>query len=302
MKKLALEQKSKEWHEYRKSRVMASEIPSIMGVKGAYKTRQQALSEKLNGQKEISPYLMKIFEDGNQWEEVVRNHLFEQGQVFIPCVVECVENKMMAASLDGLSEDELTILEVKSTSKQEIIDQVKRGEIPPVYYHQIQFQLFCSGLQECLLVVVKDGEMVKTIIKTQSPLEHAIAYAMAEDFLEDMKIGKDEKHLVIPEWEELANLKLAENLMTNRLKEIKDKVSELSEKILKDFDATHLEGKGIRIQKVERVGNVEYARIPELHGVNLDLYRKKASQYIKVELVKEKEKEPLSNESIISIE
>lgn len=284
MKKIDLVQGSKEWLEYRRSRVMASDIPVILNV-SPYKKRHQLLGEKKYGPKEISDFTKKIFQDGHDWEEVVRDHLFKQGKVFTPCVVQSQDNDRFAASLDGLSEDETQILEVKSTSKQEIIDRVKSGDIPPEYYHQIQFQLFCTGLQSCLLVVVKDGEMVSTIVETQTPLEHSITYSKASEFLNEMDFSS-ESHLMLPEWNELVHLKNVSQEVNLRLKQIEDRVKELSTKLLQTYGASHLEGNGIRVQKVERSGAVDYSKIPELASVDLEKYRKRSTTYVKCDLLK----------------
>lgn len=42
-------------------------------------------------------------------------------------------------------------------------------------------------------------------------------------------------------------------------------------------------GNDFYLQKIERKGSVDYSAIPELHSVNLELYRKSNSSYWKLE-------------------
>ena len=88
--------------------------------------------------------------------------------------------------------------------------------------------------------------------------------------------------LVTPEIQQLILLKGLANKINDQLSEIESQVKELAEKILDQHKATKIENQAITIARVEREGSVDYKRIPELSGVDLNAYRKRGSSYLKI--------------------
>lgn len=77
--------------------------------------------------------------------------------------------------------------------------------------------------------------------------------------------------------EELYKLQQQLKSLEKYAEELKDKLKALSQN-----EAAH--GGGFRFNYTERKGNVDYAKIPELKAVNLELYRKEPVRYWKLEL------------------
>ena len=50
---------------------------------------------------------------------------------------------------------------------------------------------------------------------------------------------------------------------------------------------TNAKGYGVTVTKVVRKGSIDYAKVPDLNGVDLEEYRKKGSEYWKVTLSEE---------------
>lgn len=282
------EQGSPEWLAYRRKGIGASDIPSIIECDGAYKTKTQLIESKLGRDEIHNDYTKMIFAEGHAIEEIVRTEAESQlGQRFFPCVIESVQNPQFFASLDGMSEDGKRIIEVKSTKKHDFVSMVRSGICPPVYYFQIQWQLMISGLDECTLIVVdkNTGDRHPLIVEREDAMIESLKIS-AEKFL-----GEFEGQMLSPKKEIAPNdndAMMLESVLVN-LQDLKQKVEylenlkeEYAQKLLSKYGATKLENEFFKIQTIEKVGSVNYKQIPELKGVNLDQYRGKSSQYIKV--------------------
>lgn len=152
MKILNLKQKSKEWLEWRRSKIMASDTPIIMGV-SPYKNSDKLLQEKISGYESISTPRMQR---GIDLEPIaLSNFEKEKNLIMFPCV-GLHENGWMGASFDGMTLEEDFILEIKCPGKKDHLLAIE-GQIPEKYYPQIQHQLYVSGL-DFLYYYSFDGE------------------------------------------------------------------------------------------------------------------------------------------------
>jgi len=157
MKLVNLKQKSKEWLEWRRNKVMASDSPIIMGV-SPYKDSVKLLDEKIN----------RYEAPANQWMqrgldlEPLALSEFERmtGQTMFPCI-GLHENEWAGASFDGMTLEEDAIVEIKCPGKKDH-DVALEGKIPKKYVYQIQHQLYVSGLDLCYYFSF-DGEKGKII-------------------------------------------------------------------------------------------------------------------------------------------
>ncbi len=146
MKKIPLLQGSLEWLEYRYTRLMATCTSSILGI-NPFKTPLDLFLEKTK-RTEPTPMNLKM-QRGHDLEDEARKLFIEiTGINMTPCVVESEQYYFMAASLDGLSDDEKYVLEVKCPNK-DTHELAILGEIKPYYYAQIHKQLFVTGARKC---------------------------------------------------------------------------------------------------------------------------------------------------------
>jgi putative phage-type endonuclease len=279
-------QGSKEWHEYRASGVGASEIASIVGIQGAFKTRSEVLMEKLGQGKEPTEYQKKLFSEGHEWEAVVRESLNADEYDFQPLVVESAQSPRLFASLDGLDRQKRMILEVKSVSTESRFNEY--AKTPPAHYlAQVQFQLYCSGMDSALLAFVFAGDMVAHVI-SPDPRAQAELVGHAVDFLADLDhvrlngVPAPVQSVESPEIETLIQLKQAHAEASKKLDELDSEIKALAERILSTHGATQIENDRVNIQWIEREGSVDYKKIPELQGLDLSPYRKKGSKFIQV--------------------
>jgi putative phage-type endonuclease len=291
MKKIGLEQGTPEWIAYRLNGVGGSDIASIIGSEGAFKNRQEVLMEKLGHTKELSEFQKKLFQDGHEWEALVRDQLNTQGFNFRPEVVECQFNNRLFASLDGLDVDREMILEVKSVMSMDKFKAYVAN--PPAHYiTQCQWQMMVTGLPVTLLAFVCQGEVAVKEVHAD-PHAQAKLIVEADQFLDDLdkvKAGTmpaPVQQVSTLDMERLFELKSASVEASKALEALDQQIKELAEKILADHQAIHVQSPFVTVQWCEREGSVDYKKIPELSKIDLNQYRKKATKFLKVSLNKQ---------------
>jgi len=290
MQKIQLIQGSKEWLDYRLNGVGGSEVAAIAGINGAFNKRSDVLANK-NGQvKEISDFQRKLFRDGHEWEAVVRATSFE---TFIPDVVARDDNPRLFASLDGIDYDKKTILEIKSVlNKPKFVEYTDK---PPAHYiAQVQWQLFVTGYECAFLAFVHDGMVNVTIVRPDIDLQNRL-HACAIEFLQELDAIRNGsapapvQTLSTHEMSRIAYLKKTREEMKIQIDMIEEEISGIAEKLMSETKATKLESDEITISYLERVGTIDYKKIPEvqkLHDSYLQSFRGKGSKSIQVKLKK----------------
>jgi putative phage-type endonuclease len=177
MKKVNLEQGTPEWLEFRTRHIGSSDAPIIMGV-SKFCTRDELISEK-RGFKSNKPANDYILNKGHKMESKAR-HLFELelGSAIEPAVIESEQYPFLAASLDGLLENNV-IWEHKLVGKADF-QTVKDGKCLDKYYPQLQHQMLVTGLKSAILAVSIENE--------QKEYEYAYINVPRSDEYIDLKL------------------------------------------------------------------------------------------------------------------
>jgi putative phage-type endonuclease len=286
-------QGSQEWLDMRKNHIMASEAPIIMGL-SPWRTPLQLWEEKL----ELKPpqQLNFAMSRGVQLEPLaLAEYNKRTGNNAKPCVVFSEEIEWMGASLDGLSEDQKIVLEIKCPGKKDH-ELAALGKIPEKYVAQLQHQLYTSGNsllhyfsyseESCFLIEVKRDEVfIEKMLEAEKQF-----WDMLNNFESPEPQKKDiEKQFISIdslEWQEVAkDLKdiLAEKKASEeRIKQLKAREAKLKDILVAISKGENAEGCGIKLEKTSRKGTVDYSIIPELDGVDLEQYRKPDSESWKV--------------------
>jgi putative phage-type endonuclease len=262
-KEIKLEQGSKEWLEYRKTRVGGSDLPAILGS-SRYKKRHDLLADKL-GQPEGFKGMNHLMRLGHEIEAAVRRDLYP---AFRPAVFEHPENPRFFASLDGIDGDR--ILEVKSTQSKTVKDALSTAAIPLDWIDQIWWGLYCSGAKQGELCVVdSDTNQVITTALIEYPSEQWIesATAAASHFLIDLDIGKVARlgEVSLDPNSDLMKIDRITAIIQKaeaRIKELKTIRENLAEGFLVMNMAESIECNGFRFGYRERKGPIEYHKIP----------------------------------------
>jgi putative phage-type endonuclease len=274
---------TKEQIKERKRYIGGSDIGAIMGV-SQYKTAKQLWLEK-TGQVEpedIShlPHVMT----GNNLEPIIREWAEEKyGTKFPPCFVKSNKYDFMAANLDGLSELGC-VLEIKTVGKDKNI-MASLMEIPESYEMQLRWNMMCANVQHGLYVSYwPEGDETHYIeIERDLDIENQMIAAAIKFWGHVESMTEPDSEHVTTRLNELA---YEYKRVKAELDEVNAKFEMIDNEIKEEFKKTGLNALdtcGLKFSRVERKGNINYKAIPQLKGLDLEQYRAKSTEYIKVQ-------------------
>ena len=267
--KLELKQNSPEWIEYRKDKIGCSDVATIIGW-NPYKTPYDLFLERV-GKKEkflgnfatergkmLEPIALDML-DKTLGEKTIRGNVYQKG--------------LFIASLDA--EINEMVVEVKSpqTVKLPLL------KVPDLYYPQVQFQMYVSGYRKALYLEfdVKEIHTVNLEYNEKFIDEHM---PTIEQFYESVRTG-----IWIEEKVKTDNtLKplLAELFVIQaKLKELELKESAIKNDLkLKVSEKTMCDN--YVLEWSQRAGSIDYSKVPELKGVDLEKYRKASTRVFNI--------------------
>lgn len=270
------------WHEYRASRIGASESSILMNI-FPFRTPKQLYEEKIFGKRQADSFSMKRGREREQ--EALKWAEQKLGVMLASRVVEHEEYPWKFATLDGISSDLQTIVEVK-WCRQEVHELAKQGEVIDYYFCQVQSQMACTGLPKAyflscyqekgcdpefiLVEVERDQDYIDAMIKEEKKwyLKHLVQMEEPDLQEKDYIVIQDERkeainNLLIKEWELSEEIKKLEE----QKKMIKSQVFNISGECSFSTDL-------FKATKYKVQGTIDYKAIKELQGVDLEAYRK----------------------------
>lgn len=277
-------QGSQEWHAFRAGGIGGSEIASVMN-RNPYQTAYQLWQIKA-GIKQ-APDLSDNFavKRGHALEPIARKIINEDyGFNFVPCIFQSLDHSFLKYSSDGFDSDKNELLEIKALGEKNHLI-VKETQAPLAYYmdqcqwamlitgcKKIHFVSYCQSFPEPIvkIEVLPDekiqAEILKAAIKFWNMVETKTAPELSDKDFED--ISCDAFKAIADEY----------IMKTNQLKLLEADIEQLKEKIKKAANGRNIVGNGLKASFSYRKGNVDYSKIPELEGVDLDQYRKPSSE------------------------
>lgn len=274
MKLLNLEQNTPEWHAFRDGKIGASLAPVIMGV-SPWMTPYQLYEEMMGitPKKEETAAMRR----GKALEEEARKRFIQQtGVEVVPAVGVHNRFDWLFASFDGICTDNQVIVEIKCPG-QEDHETALNGKVPEKYYPQLQHQLAVSGYKQvhyfsytekstAMVILPRDEEYILKMIKEEYEF-----YKCLLNFTPPKLTERDYVQRTDAAWKELAE---ELNYVMQQKEALETREGELKQ-MLKDIsEGKNSKGFGVAFYKTLRKGNVDYAKIPELEGINLEKYRK----------------------------
>lgn len=270
---LKLVQGSQEWLDYRRTMRNASETPAVMGISPW-----------------LTPYTLWLIKTGRSMQAVTspmahgtklepeaRAAYEEQtGNVMQPLVMN---DGPYSASLDGINLAGDLIVEIKCPFRRKQSDLWKgavEGKVPDHYTVQIQHQLMVAGAKKAHLWVYVEGEGILLVVARDETLMADIRTAW-DDFQQYLHTDtppplteRDSAQRDDPAWAEAA----AGYLAAKRQADAADELLETARKTLVALSRhPRSSGAGVSVVRLWKPGVVDYKRVPELRGVNLDRYR-----------------------------
>ncbi len=281
-----LYQNTPQWHPWRMQGIGASDAPVIMG-ETPFKTPRTLWSIKTGRMQEepSGPAARR----GHELEHHARR-MYERrtGIQMEPLCLVHEELEWMRASLDGLSFDGATLLEIKCPLSLRDRASAQEGRIPSQYYAQLQHQLEVSGAQQAhywsfhgndgiLIEMRPDKEYARRLVEAEA----AFWKLVKEDRWPEVT-GEELDLSTNPQWRDTA---LRYREVRLRLEGAAFEEHRLRATLNRLATAKRTYGCGVEVIKSSRRGAVDYSAVPELRGVNLEPYRKPPVAVVKINFI-----------------
>lgn len=274
-----MEQGSKEWLEYRKKKIGASDASTILGI-NPWKTPMQLWEEKCDLRESES--LNEAMLRGIELEPFARELFIRMTGISVnPVVLENQEHDWMIASLDGMCEDKKHIVEIKCGGNK-LHEMARNGIIPDYYRCQMQHQMAVAQLEKSfyfsfdgneglLLGIERDDKFIKNMIEKEKEF-----YRCMMEFEMPPSKYVEKKDF---EW----------TIHTDKLKDIKaqkkileEEESKVRSKIISLCDEKNCQGNGVTVSKAIRKGSIDYETILSQVDIDAEKYRKPNSTYWRI--------------------
>lgn len=277
-----LAQGSPEWLAYRLAKRNASESAAVLGL-SPWTTPYQLWLMKTGRHVQAVTHAMQR---GTDLEPAARLAYEEQtGLVMQPLVLEAGE---YSASLDGMTLEGDLILEIKCPvrgCRSDLWQDVSAGNVPDHYMAQVQHQLMVAGADQAHLWVFDGQHGVLCEIAREDCWMDRIrgGWEGFDGFLDsDTPPPLTNADTVIRSdaaWSQAA-------FSYADAKRAADGAAEVLEQARKALVALAVhpreQGAGVSVTRYWRAGNVDYKKVPQLQGVDLDAYRGKAREEVRV--------------------
>lgn len=268
---IELIQGTPEWHALRKTKITATDACVIMGA-SHWKTRIQLYYEKLSNEPPMAPSAR--MQRGIDLEPIARD-LFniQTGWDMQPAVI--VKDWVMA-SLDGRDAGIGCILEIKCPGEKDHAIAVS-GKVPAHYYPQLQHQMYVAatqivyyfsfdGIEGVTVKVKRDDDYIKKMVEEEKKFYECLMTRTPPEPAEDDYIERED---VL--WKQCASNWVS---VSSQIKDLEREEEELRKQLIFLSGESNTKGAGISLCQVNRKGNVDYTKIPELKGIDLDKFRK----------------------------
>ena len=270
-----LQQNTLEWHRWRRQGLGASDAPVIMGD-AAFKTTRMLWSIKTGRMQEEPPG--PAARRGRELEQRARQaYERDVGIQMEPLCLVHDELEWMRASLDGLSFDGSTVLEIKCPTSVRNQSAAREGSVPPHHYAQLQHELEVSRAEELhywsfdgrkgsLVRVRADRDYLKRLLDAE-----AAFWQLVRENVWPEQAGGELNLSGDPKWRQIALSYREARLSLESAAAEERKLRAMLENLA---TARRTFGCGVELLKSSRKGAVDYAAVPELRGVDLEPYRK----------------------------
>jgi putative phage-type endonuclease len=271
-----------------------SDIASIMGT-SPYKTAYTLWLEKTGKKPPVDISGEFHVQRGVINEPVALAKLEEQLGEKFESNKRFVEN-YKSCEVDGYSNT--TIVEIKCMGAK-AHEAVKDGIVPKGYIDQCQWNMLLSKTNRCIFASYRPEDDSLHLYSIDRDEKRQIKiFFKVDEFWHGNVLADVEPPLTDADYkdmssdEEFKQLAKAFKDVSARKKEAEETLSAIKkdlDKLLKSKDITKGMGHGLRLNKYQRKGSVEYKKIPELEGVNLEEYRKKPVNVFDVRASKPRE-------------
>ena len=288
MKIIDLQQNTPEWLEFRRSHIGASDAPIILGV-SPFKTPYQLYLDKVEG---IEQHQNQAMKRGHDLEPEARaafeemyHALYGEEIHVVPMVVQSEDCPWMIASLDGIDLDKQVLVELKSPGQKDH-DIALSGQIPEHYIPQLEQQIWLTGYQRMYYFSYRPGQPPALLEYISKKEVREKLHHMEFDFWNCIST-KTPPPLLDKDFEERTDFGFVQAAMRySEVKaELEQKLAEelkLKDELIKLAANRNCRGGRVKISQCSRRGNIDYSKIEQLSGIDLEAYRKPGTKYTTV--------------------
>lgn len=283
-----MEQRTQEWFEARSRKLTGSNIGAALGL-SPYKTPSDLIRQMVRDYHGAeSEFKGNIATEYGSLHEPLAlmefmgktGHMTEECGFFVHS-----EHDWLGASPDGLIGDD-ALVEVKCPFSARSTGVFKAAHEQPHYYAQMQMELACAGRKKAYFYQWSSkGDSLEVIEYSQEWFDGALPklrefydWYLSEldnpEHLEPLavEINTQETKALLEEYDSLKET--IDNAESRR--------KEIMIELIAASDSRNALLWGRKLTEVERKGSVQYAKIPELKGVDVEPYRAAPSKFWKL--------------------
>lgn len=266
-----------DWLVWRKKGIGSSDAPAVLGV-SPWMT-PLGLWEVKTGRRQ-EPETNWAMQRGVDLEPRARAHYELLCDIEMPAALYVhQDHAFLRASLDGFNPDARRVLEIKCPGKDDHA-QALSGKVPEKYVPQLAHQLLVTGAEQVdyfsfdgekgvIVPFRAERSLLKTLFEKESEFWDYVLKDLAPPLSpKDFRVLRDKESVAL-----FQGFKEADRLA----KEAAAKREALRAQIIEKHEEPRVRCAGVELTRSSRKGAVDYARVPELKGVDLEPYRKKAS-------------------------
>lgn len=276
----------------RKGRITASAVGAILGLSKfatADDVLRRMVREHFDAEKEFVGNVATRCGHDNEPQAIhefaawrVRNILPHD---FVSCEIGGV---LCGASPDGITESgELIEIKCPYSLREQSVIAADFLESHPEYYAQMQWQMICADKQSCLFVVwttqgidfvrvERESDWLDKNMPRIKAFYDLFQQTIADEKLYAPHLQSNKKEYAERDDDLFVFAALAYQDAVAEQKTAEEKVEEARKKLL-EICTENTKGAGVTVYQSERKGAVDYKKIPQLEGVDLEKYRKKST-------------------------
>lgn len=297
-----MEIKHREYHAHsalelsaeRKGRITASAVGAILGLSKfatADDVLRRMVREHFSAEPEFTGNIATRWGHENE-PQAIDDFMFWRAENVLPHdFVSCeIEGVLCGASPDGVmqkGERELVEIKCPYSLRDQSVIAADFLEAHPEYYAQIQWQMICADKQSCLFVVwttqgidfvrvERESDWLDKNMPRIKAFYDLYCETIADEKLYAPHLQSNKKEYAERDDDLFVFAALAYQNAIAEQKAAEERVEEARKKLL-EICTENTKGAGITVYQSERKGSVDYKKIPQLEGVDLEQYRKKST-------------------------
>jgi putative phage-type endonuclease len=281
-------QGSPEWQDYRSRMGNASELAALMDCSPwfPHTPHELWLLKSRRAERTVTPAMRR----GLALEARARAFIEQEfDMLFEPQVMA---RERISASLDGLSFDGQTVLEIKCPAQglqSELWQHVEQhGRPPEHYWWQVQQGLFCSGAASAHFVVCHaEGDEIVSYMACEvkpDPMAHEALTEAWEAFFQHLDedrppplTGRDTEERVDTAWRDAVSAWKEARMW---LEEARRAESAARAALIEAAGHRNVQGSGVKLTRYFKRGEIDWKRATA--GQNLEHFRKEGSWHFRI--------------------